>query len=155
MELRFKGRFSYELFRRSQKETGSLCASAGLLIGVLVGLGVLFPFVPIVAVLFGLLGILTAVLIVREEWLIWRQWMADETIRDPFEGTLSDWGLKWAASSETHEVPWDHLSRQINSSQILMLFESKDVFHLLAPQFFLNLDEWRAARRLARRKLDW
>jgi len=155
MEIHFKGRLSYELFRKAQRETGSSLTNTDVLIGALVGFGVLALLVPLVAPLVLCLGILTVALIAWTEWLIWRLWNADEAIREPFEGTLSDWGLKWASSSETHEVTWDHLTRQVNSSQILMLFESKDFFHLLAPRFFLNIEEWRAARRLARRKLDW
>jgi len=158
MEIHFKGRLSYELFRKAQMLAGPLALSPSLLIGEAGCLGaVLFCFLVLsfVAGKAGILGFLILALVVRKEWLIWRLWNADEAIREPFEGTLSDWGLKWASSSETHEVPWDRLSRQVNSSRILMLFESKDFFHLLAPRFFLNLEEWRVARRLARRKLDW
>jgi len=154
MDIQFEGRLSYQLFRKAQKEAGSSLGNTDVLIGALVGFGALGLFVPVVAPLVICLGILTVALIAWTEWSIWRLWKADEMIRDPFEGTLSDWGLKWASSSESHDVSWDRLSRQVNSSRILMLFESKDFFHLLAPPFFLNIEEWRAARRLARRKLD-
>lgn len=159
MGIRFAGRLDEALYRRAQRlalrgvlPLWIVYALVGLALAVGATLFVLGGLLVAGALAFSL-GLLGALVLTLYEVLARRGWTTHRLARDPFEGSLDEDALRIQSPHGRAEVPWDHFYQWKAGRQLLLVYQSSQLFHILVPGFFATPEDWQAARALVAEKV--
>lgn len=172
MEIRFEGRLDEALHRRAQRlalrgvlPLWLVYSLVGLALAVGASLFFLGGLLVPGALVFSL-GLLGALVLTLYEVVVRRGWTTHRLARDPFEGSLDEEAFRITSPHGRAEIPWESLHQWKADRKLLLVYQSSQLFHILAPRFFATPEDWRAAlalvaekvpssQRAARRRLLW
>lgn len=158
MEIRFQGELDPRLRRRAQRLALRSVLPAwflAILVGgaLALGLALLLRGYPVAAAFFFSLGVLGLLVLGLYALVTHRTQEAHDALRQPFEGSLDEDGLKASGPGGSVRFAWPELTRWKGSSTVILLYQTSRRFLVLAADHFANDRDWRAARALVARKV--
>lgn len=82
-----------------------------------------------------------------------RQFRTSKLLSAPVTGSATDQSLSMSTSSSTGEITWDSFHQALVSKDVILLYQSANVFHILPREFFQSEAQWQELQAFVRAKV--